>query len=414
MDQNKEKSLQISARYALQFYGESLYLFDTYHGFEEYQLNSVEADILLLINKLHILHDVFSQLSKDYNLSADSAEVHELFDAFISRMEEREILETGNLEHLVVGVPNTCYPIIFAIELTDRCNLECSHCYKDAMKRNSCYIPTQFVETLFKDISGKTWHVEFTGGEATLHPDFEHIIEKASFPSMALLTNGSRLSKISLDILKKFNNIQVSCYGASANEYQEYTKSGAFNSFCTGIKRLTAENIDTTIALILRKTNFRRLEEYASMFSDLGVKDIRFGLTRKLGRNSDGVTEWDMSYDECLLFDDVLSEVKQKFPSLQFLPFNWKHDYESSFVTKEHYQIGCSAGRKSIVISEHEKVRPCTMMPADYFGKFTWDEYKKIIDSGNQFDFSGCVEDCLQAYKKQGKRLDSICGHAFI
>lgn len=95
MNRNKEKRLQISARYALQFYGKSLYLFDTYHGFEEYQLNSVEADILLLINKLHNLHDVFSQLSKDYNLSADSTEVHELFDAFISRMEGREILETG-------------------------------------------------------------------------------------------------------------------------------------------------------------------------------------------------------------------------------------------------------------------------------------------------------------------------------
>lgn len=39
MNRNKEKSLQISARYALQFYGESLYVFDTYHGFEEYQLS---------------------------------------------------------------------------------------------------------------------------------------------------------------------------------------------------------------------------------------------------------------------------------------------------------------------------------------------------------------------------------------
>ena len=365
---------EISPRYVLYYYSDKLYLSDTMDGFGDCCLNQVEEDIVLQINLLHNLIDVWDALKNEYQISEDD-EAKALFESYITNLTQRGIIRSGNNTYPVVGKKGFCYPIITTVELTSKCNFECLHCYKEAGYKGGCFIETDLAIRALKALEGKTWQVEFTGGEALMHPDFEKIIQAVNFPSMVLLTNGSLLDHISLSTLKRFSSIQISMYGSSAAEYRKYALSDTFERVCQNIKMLTRENIDVTIAIILRKSNFLRLDDYVSQIEEMGVKYVRFGLTRKIGRNETCSDEWVMTYDDCCRFDVELELLKSKYPGIEFEDLNWKGDFIDRNKATPSIKLKCTAGKKQIVLSEKGIIRPCVLLPAEYFGKFTWDEY---------------------------------------
>lgn len=300
------------------------------------------------------------------------------------------------------------------MNLPDQCNFNCTHCYKNASSINTQFIDTDVALKVFDDISDSVYSVDLTGGEALLHPNLTTIVRASGVPELNLLTNGSLLARVSPDILHLFNDIQISLYGCSENEYISTTRTHHFKNVCEGLRLIANENIPATVSILLRKNNVKQIMGYTSFLQKLGIKKVRFGLTQKIGRNAGEVSDWDVTYEDCEIFDKELEKAKHEFPHIFFYRFDWKEDFVRSPLLPGPYKIGCGAGTTSIVVSEKGMVRPCVMLPAEFFEVYTWDEYWNVVTSGKNLDMTECVSNCFHAYENIGKTIDTICPSAFI
>jgi len=65
---------------------------------------------------------------------------------------------------------------LLSIELTNKCNLNCIHCFRE--KGNLDYLnPTLLKRILLEAKAYNLKHVALTGGECTLHPQFFNILD---------------------------------------------------------------------------------------------------------------------------------------------------------------------------------------------------------------------------------------------
>lgn len=408
------KNLQIAQRYAAQLFGKGMFLFHPEKKYNYIELNTAETDITLALNELHNIDSAWTRLASEYHFDANNETAKTMYNTFINRMIEIGAFESGYATLPVYGCAGKTYPMTLSLELTNQCNFNCTHCYKDASSMNTQFIDTDVALKVFDDISDRVYSVELTGGEALLHPSLATIVRASRVPELSLLTNGSLLTRVSLDVLHFFNDIQISLYGCSENEYISTTKAHHFKNVCEGLRLVANEGIETTVSIILRKNNVKQIVEYTRFLLGLGIKKVRFGLTQKIGRNAGEISDWDVTYEDCEIFDIELEKAKNEFPDMFFYRFDWKEDFVRSPLLSGPYKIGCGAGTKSIAVSEKGMVRPCVMLPAEFFEVYTWDEYWNTVTNGSNLDMTECVSNCFHAYESMGKTIDTICPSAFI
>lgn len=101
---------------------------------------------------------------------------------------------------------------ILEIEVTNRCNLNCKHCYVDKTS-----LRTITSEEMYKliDLASKmkVYRVIFTGGEPLLIDkifDYAKYAKKKKIPEIVLLTNGLLINDKNISNLKLFNFVQLS------------------------------------------------------------------------------------------------------------------------------------------------------------------------------------------------------------
>src|SRR5580765_3440998 len=105
------------------------------------------------------------------------------------------------------------------VELTNRCNLSCGHCF-DQRHAATGEIPFEVIEKILRE--GKQCgieHLSFTGGEPTLHRQFADVIGRVCDAgyTFSLVSNGSTLPRVYPLFLRHrqwFKGITLSLDGA--------------------------------------------------------------------------------------------------------------------------------------------------------------------------------------------------------
>lgn len=113
------------------------------------------------------------------------------------------------------------YPIQCYIEITDQCNLKCSHCFASAQKTNKNFLNLNDIKNIYSQIEHLgIVYVNISGGEPLLNPEFFEIMELTSHYNyyVSLLTNGILWTETSINKLKSVINpknvlIQISIDG---------------------------------------------------------------------------------------------------------------------------------------------------------------------------------------------------------
>jgi len=92
-------------------------------------------------------------------------------------------------------------PLLAVIDLTNRCNLHCPVCFAEASDDTAYYLDLETVRrmlrTLIESKPQPCRHIQFSGGEPTLHPQFLDILRLAremGFDHIQVATNGSRFA----------------------------------------------------------------------------------------------------------------------------------------------------------------------------------------------------------------------------
>lgn len=176
--------------------------------------------------------------------------------------------------------------LAFEIEITNRCNNNCRHCYinlppndREEKKREMTLetisrIADQAVEL------GSLWCL-LTGGEPLLREDFPEIyllLKKKGF-LLSVYTNACLINKEHIKLFKKYppRRLEVTVYGVSRETYEKVTRiPGSFNAFKRGLDLLVRNDIRVRLKAMALRSNFQELPKIAAFCRKFTCDYFRF------------------------------------------------------------------------------------------------------------------------------------------
>jgi radical SAM protein with 4Fe4S-binding SPASM domain len=158
------------------------------------------------------------------------------------------------------------------IELTERCNNNCIHCYINLPENDSSAqkkeMPTAKLKDILKEAASLgCMSVKLTGGEPLLRDDFEEIYLYTRRLGMKVLlfTNGTLLSTRLADLfthIPPLEKIEITLYGMRKKSYEAATRTpGSFDKAWRGISLLQDKNIPFVVKGAVLPQNKGELDE---------------------------------------------------------------------------------------------------------------------------------------------------------
>jgi len=161
--------------------------------------------------------------------------------------------------------------VSFDLEITARCNNNCSHCYIN--------LPVNDKEAKGKELSlneikrivdeavslGALWCL-ITGGEPLLREDFFdiYLYLKKKGLLVSVFTNANLINSRHIEFFKKYppRDIEVTVYGTTKQTYERITrKTGSFAAFLNGLNLLLDNGIKVRFKTMALRSNLHELPE---------------------------------------------------------------------------------------------------------------------------------------------------------
>ena len=275
------------------------------------------------------------------------------------------------------------------MELTDNCNLICRHCYRNAGPGLSNFMSRELVGKAIEDFYRLgVRSIELTGGEPTMHPDFDDILETCldCFTLVAVVTNGTTLSDRAIDLLDRPNGIvQIDIDGASAATHNYLRGSShAYESVLRTAQKLGNKAIKFRIAMNVHRGNLNQVETVAYQSLKLGSKWFGASPIIDVGRGSRKISTLD--FDEVHQLVDLLKRLRDEMPE-GFIKLEEPKKTSRQAISYDN----CGAGSRSVALSPSGDIRPCAMYEQKYisFGNIFQTRVEDIFADENVMRFLG-------------------------
>ncbi|MFO7685076.1 MAG: radical SAM protein [Desulfobacterales bacterium] len=166
------------------------------------------------------------------------------------------------------------------IELTDRCNNACQHCYINRPARDSRAMgremSTRFIKNLILQAAELgCLDLRFTGGEPLLREDFSelyHFSRKNGF-QVLFFTNARLVTPDLVRLFKKLppgQPIGITVYGMSADTYDKVSGvKGAFEEFRRGVNLLRENHVAFALQMAVLADNRADVPAYEAWIRNL-------------------------------------------------------------------------------------------------------------------------------------------------
>lgn len=173
-------------------------------------------------------------------------------------------------------------PWLVSLELTERCNLRCVHCYvnqpagDDRIRQREMTLP-EWQGVLDQVVDVGTLWLLVTGGEPLLRPDFcdWYLYAKRKGLHIILFTNGTLLTPELADFLAEYPpwETEITLYGATAETYERVTgMPGSYARCRQGIDLLLERGLALNLKTMVLTLNVHELPAMQSLAEQLGVR----------------------------------------------------------------------------------------------------------------------------------------------
>ncbi|MCA9122396.1 MAG: radical SAM protein [Planctomycetaceae bacterium] len=248
------------------------------------------------------------------------------------------------------------------LALTYDCNNDCPHCYNEADRLAMGLMSgEQWKQVIAKLTEVGIPHLIFTGGEATLHPDFLDIVSYADRlgPICGLNTNARRLSQRSYteELAKAgLNHVQVTLGSHRAAVHDRMMNARCFEQTVRGIENAIASGMHTITNTTLMRMNAEEIEATIEFLHSLGIRTFAInGMIYSGGGFDTGqaIPEQQMA--------PILIGIRDKAKSLG-MRFLWYTPTQYCRLSPVELDIGakrCNAGEYSLCVEPNGDVLPC-------------------------------------------------------
>jgi len=189
---------------------------------------------------------------------------------------------------LISPLQNGRYPLSASIELTERCNLNCVHCFINQPAADKCARSTELDTTAWKRILDQmaeagALFVLMTGGEPLLRKDFAEIFTHARRLGLlvTLFSNVTLLTPALADLLAdlSLHSLEVSLYGATQETYEKVTgQPGSFRRCMRGIELALSRGLKISLKTVLLTLNLHEFDAMKKITEAFGL-DFRYDST---------------------------------------------------------------------------------------------------------------------------------------
>ena len=209
------------------------------------------------------------------------------------------------------------YPRFVALEITEKCNLKCKHCYSSAKTKDYNFLPKETVFTLIDDLSrGGTEFIAIGGGEPTLYPYICEVIAYALSKNVEieLVSNGITLTDEMLEKLKKsgLRYLQISLDGESGETYQKVRGMNCFATVVDNLKKAT-EFFNVSVSAVLCQHTYAHMFEIAKIAEQAGADSFRVLRLMSIGRGAKNISELQITNEMFGDFLRILPEKQKEF-----------------------------------------------------------------------------------------------------
>jgi radical SAM protein with 4Fe4S-binding SPASM domain len=184
------------------------------------------------------------------------------------------------------------------INITERCNLTCKHCY--ITEKNKVDMPLNDVVNLIEEFDAlQGIRVILTGGEPFLYSQLEQLLKKLIDISLqkVILTNGVLVDDMDEKIFnlleKNFIEVYVSVDGLEQT-HNDFRNARCFEETIRGISALLDRGISVSINTMIHKQNIDEFGDLYQLITDLGE-----------------IKNW--SIDIPTFGEEIPEEIKQKY-----------------------------------------------------------------------------------------------------
>jgi radical SAM protein with 4Fe4S-binding SPASM domain len=257
-------------------------------------------------------------------------------------------------------------PVSFYLELTPSCNNRCHSCGNvfveqgtDRKLSNRCSpLSAEEWEQILAKIQPYAHRLKLTGGEPTLHPEFDAIVQLVASHKIpfTVLSNGRWTAPDQFVQLLKhiptFEGVLVSLHGPSPASHEAFTRvAGSFTEALQGVRTAAEAGLRVSLSCIITHHNWHQVAEMVGLAQQLGAESVVFN--RYLGHDIAGLTASTSELRTAVGTITTLREAGHPLKLGNCLPECFIHTG----------QAGCLAGLAFFTVDPWGQVRPCNHAP---------------------------------------------------
>lgn len=258
-------------------------------------------------------------------------------------------------------------PAYVEIEVTQRCNLRCAHCYVPSSPTSPDGLPAAEWAGIVRGLR-RTVMLGITGGEPLLKDSLVEILKAAKEAGhvIKLLTNGTLLPQRLPELLTVMEPgvdiVQVSIDGGR-EAHEAIRGPGTFDRAVEAV-RLASKHFRVEVAFTLLPTNKDSAEEAYVAAAEAGASVFRVGPVAPIGRGA----AWSVRYSDLIEVTKRLKELEQEYGVPVSSEFSEPADEDAEAPLSGFFT--CSAGISFAFIGHDGTMYPCQM-------------YRPILPMGN-------------------------------
>lgn len=257
------------------------------------------------------------------------------------------------------------------MELTERCNNNCVHCYINLSASDICAskkeLTCEEIKKILKEAESLGCRrVRFTGGEPFLRKDFEelYIFARKLGLSVLIFTNATLITPQLANLFARIpplEKIEITVYGMRKSSYEGVTRTaGSFKLFQNGVKLLLEKKIPFLVKAALlpqNKEEINVIEKWVRNISGINqppLFSIFFNLRCRRERSKNMlIKKLRLSGEEG--FKILLRNKKEYIKEMK--------DFASKFMYPPGDMIfSCGSGRGGGCVDAYGKFQPCLML----------------------------------------------------
>jgi len=193
-------------------------------------------------------------------------------------------------------LPEGCPPLnSYYVYLTAGCNLACAHCWLAPSFQQHGGTGGHLDYGLFalaieEGLPLGLSHINMTGGEPLLHPDFIRMVDLVREKGLRLTieTNGTLMTQSLAQYLRDKSTlgpISISLDGAGPETHDAWRGvKGSFEKACLAVRYLVSVGYRPQVIMSVHAGNIDEVERVVQLAERLGAGSVKLGIAQSLGR----------------------------------------------------------------------------------------------------------------------------------